>query len=244
MNYLLLSKTGIMYKIKPEIILASFIGALSHDVDHPGNTNSYEVNSMSKYARLYNDNSVLENHHCTLTFELIEHSGLIKSLREKSYKEIRKTIISCILGTDMSKHNDYLQKFQSIQFDKETFSIDEQINIVTCFVHFADLSNPVKNFESCFEWSKRISLEFYEQTVKEEIEGLPSFSFMKAHDKLSMCLNEINFISNISIPTWKLFISKFKDVSFIMDNVNNTLNKWKELEKQYIDENDINSLVY
>ena len=67
---------------------------------------------------------------------------------------------------------------------------------------------------------------------------------MKVHDKLSMCLNEINFITNISIPTWKLFVSKFKEVSFIMDNVNNTFNKWKELEKQYLNENDINSLNY
>lgn len=244
MTYMLLKNTGIINKLKPHIALSCLIAALSHDVDHPGNTNSYEINSMSKFARLYNDISVLENHHCTLTFELMEHTGLTKSFKDNHFKEIRKTIITCILGTDMSKHNEYLAKFEQIDFTKESFTVEEQIFISSSFVHFADLSNPIKKFDVCFEWSKRISLEFYEQTLKEELEGLPSLSFMKVHDSLSMCLNEINFITNISIPTWDTFVKKFENMQFLSDTVKNTLNKWKQIEQQYISDNDINTLNY
>lgn len=244
MTFILLKNTGTLNKLKPHIVIAVLIAALSHDVDHPGNTNSYEINSMSKYARLYNDVSVLENHHCTLTFELMEHTGLMKAFKDCHFREIRKTIISCILGTDMSKHNDFINKFEHFDITKENLTNEDQIFIGSSFVHFADLSNPIKKFETCFEWSKRISLEFYEQTIKEEIEGLPSLSFMKVHDSLSMCLNEISFITNISIPTWKLFVLKFKNMSFIIDNVNLSLSKWQEIEKQYVAENDINSLNY
>lgn len=244
MTYLLLKNSCILIKLNPHILIATLISALSHDVNHPGNTNSYEINSMSRFALLYNDNSVLENHHCTLTFELMENTGLTKCFKENQFKEVRKTIIACILGTDMSKHTDSLNKFEQINFEKETFTIDEQIIIASAFVHFADLSNPLKNFDICFEWSKRISNEFYEQTIKEELEGLPSLSFMKVHDMLSMCLNEISFITNLSLPTWKLFVSKFKNMSFIIDVINGNLNRWKEIEQKYVTDNNINSLNY
>lgn len=236
MTFILFKQTNIIKKLEPYIVISSLIAALSHDIDHPGNTNSYEINSMSNLAKLYNDISVLENHHCTLTFKLIEFSGLIYEFKE-NFRNCRKTIISCILGTDMSKHVEHLHKFNELNLTKENFTIDEQIFIVSSFVHFADLSNPIKNFDISYEWSKRISLEFFEQTKKEEVEGLPTLSFMRVNDEHSMCINEINFITNVSIPSWKIFVSKFENMSFILDNINYTILKWKEIEKKYSDNN-------
>lgn len=39
------------------------MAALSHDVDHPGLNNGFLVNTLDEMALLYNDQSVLENHH-------------------------------------------------------------------------------------------------------------------------------------------------------------------------------------
>lgn len=244
MTFMLLFETEMLSKLDPNIAFATLLSAIAHDVDHPGNTNSYEINSVSKYARLYNDASVLENHHCALTFDLLEKVELMKCFDASQFRVIRKTIISCILGTDMSKHNDFLVKFGNFDVSKSAYNIDEQIFVASLFVHFADLSNPLKDFETCYEWSKRISLEFYSQTVKEELEGLPSLSFMRVHDKLSMCLNEINFLTNISIPTWKLFVDKFSVMSFITEKILSNLNKWKEMEQKELTDNDINILNY
>ena len=44
--------------------LSLMVSSLCHDLDHPGHTNAFEVNSGSDLALLYNDTSVLENHHC------------------------------------------------------------------------------------------------------------------------------------------------------------------------------------
>lgn len=247
MTYILLDKTKIIDKLNKMIVFATLISAISHDVDHPGNTNSYEINSMSKYARLYNDISVLENHHCSLTFDLLEQSELMKSIPISQFKEFRKTIITCILGTDMSKHTEYLNKMKSFNFVVENPTSDEQLFLASCFVHFADLSNPIKSFIYSFEWSRRISTEFYEQTLKEDKEGLPSLSFMKVNDKVSMCINEINFITNISIPTWTEFTEKFthiEDIKIIMENIHTTLSKWEDYKKKLLDENDINIFNY
>lgn len=251
MTYNLLLDSNLIVKLKPIIVFASLIAAIAHDVDHPGNTNSYEINSLSKRAMLYNDNSVLENHHCTLTFELLERVGLLKYFKDEELKYFRKTIIICILGTDMSKHNEFISKFEKFNFvsetytiDPETYTIDEQYFITSALLHCADLSNSIKNFDVSFEWSKRISLEFYEQTMKEKIEGLPSLSFMKVQDNLTMCINEINFINNISIPLWELVKNKIAELGFLLYRCNTTLENWKRLEARYICENDINNLMH
>jgi high affinity cGMP-specific 3',5'-cyclic phosphodiesterase 9 len=244
MTYKLLLESDMINKLKPVVVFATLIAAISHDIDHPGNTNSYEINSLSKYAMLYNDSSVLENHHCSLTFELLDRYGLLNEFKGSDLKEFRKTIITCILGTDMSKHGEFISKFEKFNFNTESFSIDEQYFIASLLMHCADLSNSIKDFNVSFEWSKRISLEFYEQTIKEEIEGLTSLSFMKVRDNLTMCLNEINFIKNVSIPMWILVSDKFDKLGFLLKKCQSTLEEWKKMEAYYISTNDINNLNY
>lgn len=244
MTYMLLTETEFIRKLKPTIVFGILISALSHDIDHPGNTNSYEINSFSKLAKLYNDNSVLENHHCTLTFQLLEHTNLLNCFKGDDFREFRKTIIQCILGTDMAKHNDFTINLNSFDFNKEHYNDNEQYFIASSILHYADLSNCIKDFEANYEWSKRISLEFYKQSIKEELEGLPSLSFMKIHDKVTMCLNEISFISKISIPMWESFSIKFPKIEILYRRCQSNLNKWREIETTFTTENDINNFNY
>ena len=49
--------------------LAALVACVVHDVDHPGVTNQYLVNTGSELALLYNDESVLENHHLAVAFK-------------------------------------------------------------------------------------------------------------------------------------------------------------------------------
>ena len=52
--------------------LVLFISAAAHDIDHPGNNNQWEINAKSKLSILYNDLSVLENHHAASLFFILE----------------------------------------------------------------------------------------------------------------------------------------------------------------------------
>jgi len=45
-----------------------FLAALGHDVGHPGTNNAYAIRTKNPLALLYNDKSVLENHHISLFF--------------------------------------------------------------------------------------------------------------------------------------------------------------------------------
>uniref|UniRef100_A0A8B9BB19 Phosphodiesterase n=1 Tax=Anser brachyrhynchus TaxID=132585 RepID=A0A8B9BB19_9AVES len=50
-----------------EIMAAIFASAI-HDVDHPGVSNQFLINTNSELALMYNDESVLENHHLAVGF--------------------------------------------------------------------------------------------------------------------------------------------------------------------------------
>ena len=54
---------------------ALIISAIVHDLDHPGHNNNYEVNSHSELAIMYNDKSVLENHHCAAATMLMKRTS-------------------------------------------------------------------------------------------------------------------------------------------------------------------------
>lgn len=51
--------------------MGAIVAAISHDVDHPGFNNQFLVATKDEIALLYNDQSVLENHHVAQTFLLL-----------------------------------------------------------------------------------------------------------------------------------------------------------------------------
>jgi len=56
-------------------ILASVIASCAHDVGHGGLTNRYLIMMRDKLAFRYNDQSVLENMHCALTYTILQKQG-------------------------------------------------------------------------------------------------------------------------------------------------------------------------
>jgi hypothetical protein len=69
--YYILRKTKAASCLNSTDMLALLVATVCHDVDHTGFTNSYEVAAQSGLALTYNDRSVLENHHCFVTFEVL-----------------------------------------------------------------------------------------------------------------------------------------------------------------------------
>ena len=63
-------------------------------MDHPGVTNQYLVNTSSELALIYNDESVLENHHLAVAFKLIQdhECDILASLSKKQRQSVRKMV--------------------------------------------------------------------------------------------------------------------------------------------------------
>jgi len=87
-------------------LLSIFIAALGHDVGHPGFNNNFHINSLNDLAITYNDNSVLENFHCSKLFKIlmIKENNIFENINKDDFRIIRKRIISEILATDMANH--------------------------------------------------------------------------------------------------------------------------------------------
>ena len=100
----------------PLEVLAAIFAAAIHDVDHPGLTNQYLINSSSELALMYNDESVLENHHLAVAFKLLQNQNcdIFANLNKKQRQTLRKMVIDMVLATDMSKHMSLLADLKTM----------------------------------------------------------------------------------------------------------------------------------
>ena len=89
---------------------AMLIAAIGHDTGHDGVNNGFHVNSYSDLAYRYNDQSPLENLHAQKVFEALkmEDCNVFEGLDKVKFQEARTTVVSAILHTDMSTHQQTL----------------------------------------------------------------------------------------------------------------------------------------
>jgi hypothetical protein len=77
--YLLLKRSDATQCLTKVDILALVVGGLCHDLNHPGLNNGYQVAAGTRLARLYNDKSVLENHHAARAFREFRYTCTTRS---------------------------------------------------------------------------------------------------------------------------------------------------------------------
>jgi hypothetical protein len=150
MVYMLICATGANKYLSTIQLFGCVVSALVHDVDHPGNTNMFEVSTFSHLAVLYNDKSVLENHHCSTAFQTMrkDSTNILKGLSKLIASELRKIILTCVLATDMTEHFGLVDKTKRIIAggDYSFNETEDKMFLCTLLVHSADLSNPTRPF--------------------------------------------------------------------------------------------------
>lgn len=109
--------------------LAICIAAIGHDIGHTGTSNAFLINSKDPLALQYNDQSVLENHHCASLFRILqlEECAILGALEVQDYKEVRRSIIGAVLATDMAKHFTDIGRFKNRLEAGKKFSVDDPI---------------------------------------------------------------------------------------------------------------------
>lgn len=239
--HLIFKKINIKDKLGELEIFAIMISCLVHDIDHPGHTNTFEINTRSNLALKYNNKSVLENHHCSLTFYLIHSKeiNLLENLDENEFIIVRDMIIECILSTDIKLHHVLLEDFESRFYSGFDFNnIQDKLFFGKIIVHVADLSNQLRPFDICFKGSMDLRKEYMLQ-VKKEIElGLPVLEYMKLEKDKQFYLSEIYFSSNIVKPMWNILVQLYPQLNNYHLNLEININRWKELVNQTNDDND------
>ncbi|XP_073801061.1 3',5'-cyclic-AMP phosphodiesterase 4A isoform X2 [Danio rerio] len=193
-------------------ILAALFAAAIHDVDHPGVSNQFLINTNSELALMYNDESVLENHHLAVGFKLLheENCDIFQNLTKRQRQSLRKLVIDMVLATDMSKHMSLLADLKTMVETKKVTSsgvlmldhYNDRIQVLRNMVHCADLSNPTKPLAVYRQWTERIMEEFFQQGDKERERGMEISPMCDKHTA-SVEKSQVGFIDYIVHPLWE-----------------------------------------
>lgn len=108
-------------------IFCALLAAISHDLNHEGTNNLYEIKLNTERAQKYNNQSVLENMHISTLFRIFRdypELDIVSSIKDPLMRErSKRLLIGCVLATDMSKHAAALDVFSAKRKATEEFTL-------------------------------------------------------------------------------------------------------------------------
>ncbi|XP_043929625.1 high affinity cGMP-specific 3',5'-cyclic phosphodiesterase 9A-like [Protopterus annectens] len=233
MIYGLIWLTELYSKMEIIDILTMLTSAICHDLDHTGYNNAYQINARTELALRYNDISPLENHHCAVAFQILEkhNSNIFRNLSKEQYKRIREGMIKCILATDMSRHNEILNKFKTILPVFDFNNKDHKDVLMMIMIKVSDISNEARPMAVAEPWIDCLLQEFFNQSDMEKLEGLPVSPFMD-RDKVKKPSSQTAFIRFVLLPLFTELANLFPNLEqHIIDPVRKALDYYTEMER-------------
>ncbi|XP_072525524.1 high affinity 3',5'-cyclic-AMP phosphodiesterase 7A-like isoform X2 [Salminus brasiliensis] len=146
-------------------ILLGLLAAATHDLDHPGFNQTFLIKTNHYLASLYQNTSVLENHHWKCAVSLLRESGLLSHFPSEDRQNLEKRLGSLILATDISRQNEYLSEFRA-HLDRADLHLNnsqERHFILQMALKCADICNPCRPWHLSKLWSHKVTEEFFSQ---------------------------------------------------------------------------------
>jgi len=223
MTHLFLTNAGFKERLSDIQILASLLGAIIHDFNHPGTSNAHEVKIRSERAILHSDQSVLERHHLASAFKVLHEPGhqVLEKLSLDEYGECRSLVIEAVLHTDLSKHFDVVGRLKALaarqgyKAAKEakthsiwnspflSASVDAKLLCIS-IIKFADLGHVCKRFGLHKRWVERITAEFYVMGDTEKLLGVSVSPMCDRAVDTDVVKSQIGFLQFVCIPFFKV----------------------------------------
>eukprot|EP00002_Diphylleia_rotans_P038674 TRINITY_DN8830_c0_g1_i1.p1 TRINITY_DN8830_c0_g1~~TRINITY_DN8830_c0_g1_i1.p1 ORF type:complete len:1057 (-),score=203.29 TRINITY_DN8830_c0_g1_i1:371-3541(-) len=194
--------------------LALYIAALCHDIEHPGVSNTFQISLLTPLALLYNDRSVLENHHCACTFNILRdpNCNILFSLNAEQYRIVRKQVIDMILSTDMSEHFTIVTQLSNRLNARVPLrdNQEDQLLLLRVLLHAADISNVAKSQTLSKAWGDLVFEEFLKQGDAEKKAGIPVSPYMDRNNT-SQSKMVVGFIDFMVLPLFNLLSQLSRD---------------------------------
>ncbi|CAD2218634.1 3', 5'-cyclic nucleotide phosphodiesterase [Angomonas deanei] len=238
-NYYIIMVAGLCDKCKlsKEEILAALIGGAVHDFDHPGLNNNFHSRTNSFLATLYNDRSILENHHLACTFELIRINryNIFATLTPEQYQVVRDTMVDMVLATDMGNHAKIFKNFTVRMSETQDWSTKkEDVRLaLSMSIKMADISNCARPNHIYAEWAKNISREFYLQGDAERKVNLSISPFMdRSKEEEEFPKGQISFMMYIVQPMIEAVSEFLPRLAFAVNLCNENKEYWKRKQEE------------
>ena len=185
-------------------LLAGVLSTLGHDAGHMAKNNRFLIMTKDALAIQYNDISVLENLHCTIVFQTIKTTEILKTFFYEQWCVFRKIVIEMILATDMSKHFDLLETFKAkYSLGCDLTRPDIRLDLFKIIIKASDIGHAAKALDLHKKWCGLVIEEFFQQGDEERKMGLP-ISMYCDRENTVVGKSQTGFIKNIVLP---LFVS-------------------------------------
>lgn len=246
--YRLLSLTSARQWLGSVDQYALLVAALCHDIGHQGRTNPFLVELGNELPLRYNDKSPLENMHCAKLFEIASNqdTDVFKQMDKETKKQARRICIAAILHTDNVNHFEMVREISKIyemasdlcelqasqpdllpQYIEQVMQ-KNSLQWLELFLHFADVSNPLKPFPVCQKWAWRVLDEFFEQGDEEKSLGLP-VGMLNDREKINRPGSQHGFIQFLVAPLVFGTVRIFPDLHPVSTQMAENLAQWKTL---------------
>ncbi|XP_018412452.1 PREDICTED: cAMP-specific 3',5'-cyclic phosphodiesterase 7B isoform X1 [Nanorana parkeri] len=229
--------------LTPLDIMLGLLAAAAHDVDHPGVNQPFLIKTKHHLASLYQNTSVLENHHWRSTIGMLRESRLLAHLSKEITQDIEQQLGSLILSTDINRQNEFLSRFKD-HLDNKDLSLtdaDHKHFMLQIALKCADICNPCRVWELSKQWSERVCEEFYRQGDLERKFGL-EISPLCSQQKDSIPSIQVGFITYIAEPLfveWARFTGDTPLSVNMLNHLRKNKAKWRALlHKQHSKSND------
>ncbi|ORC93444.1 putative 3, 5-cyclic nucleotide phosphodiesterase [Trypanosoma theileri] len=239
-NYYIIMIAGLKEKceLSKEEILAAVIAGAIHDFDHPGLNNNFHSKTNAYLSTLYNDRSILENHHVASVYELLKNPAynVFAPLNDEQLRVVRETMIEMVLATDMGNHGRIFKSFQlrmGETTDWHTNKTDVRLAL-SMSIKMADISNCARPHYIYAEWARNIAREFYNQGDAEVACNLPISPFMdRTKEIVDFPKGQISFMMYIVIPMVEVISEFLPSLRFALQYCNENKQIWQKYQEEH-----------
>ncbi|XP_063693288.1 dual specificity calcium/calmodulin-dependent 3',5'-cyclic nucleotide phosphodiesterase 1A-like [Bolinopsis microptera] len=181
-------------------LLSLLFAAMIHDLEHTGTNNIFHTQSSSSLSLLYNDKSVLENHHVSRAYILMSDPELnpFEAMSKAQFQSMRQIVVDCVLATDMAHHFNQVTTLKNSLID---LSLIERQDVMNSILHCADISGPGKCWNIHENWTLLLMQEFFAQGDEEKKLGLP-ISPLCDRQTTNIPESQVGFITYITTPAF------------------------------------------
>uniref|UniRef100_A0A182PP52 Phosphodiesterase n=1 Tax=Anopheles epiroticus TaxID=199890 RepID=A0A182PP52_9DIPT len=198
-----LQEKRILENLSPLEIMASLIGAVTHDLDHPGVNQPFLIATSNHLAALYENTSVLENHHWRSAIGCLLESGVAEQVQDIR-PELEKQISSLILATDITRQQEFIGRFRDY-LSRDALDMRDTTHrhfILQISLKCADISNPCRPWDISKKWSTKVCEEFFRQGDYERQLNLPV---------TSLCDRQSTTVPKIQTGFFKFVVTPLMD---------------------------------
>lgn len=194
-----LQESKILEFLTPLEIMASLLGAVCHDLDHPGVNQPFLIATSNHLAALYENTSVLENHHWRSAIGCLLESGVAEQITDIR-PELERQISSLILATDITRQQEFIGTFKDF-LNNNSLNMRNAHHrhfILQIALKCADISNPCRPWDISKKWSLKVCEEFFRQGDFERQLNLPV---------TSLCDRQSTTVPKIQVGFFKFVVT-------------------------------------